>query len=101
MGLRWPRKERTMRSASSVLDDTTLTHVLGVKASVNTDHHVGHAGVRHGARVLNLPIRRAFRDARAGSVMAPTTDALYDFTAGRHRIPRCSREAICQPNRSS
>ena len=26
-----------------------------------------------------LPIERWFRDARAGSVMAPTTDALLDF----------------------
>jgi len=26
-----------------------------------------------------LPIERSFRDARAGSVMAPTADALYDF----------------------
>jgi alkylation response protein AidB-like acyl-CoA dehydrogenase len=27
-----------------------------------------------------LPIERAFRDARAGSVMAPTTDVLYEMT---------------------
>ena len=27
----------------------------------------------------HLPIERAFRDARAGSVMAPTADVLYDF----------------------
>ena len=26
-----------------------------------------------------LPIERAFRDARAGSVMAPTTDVLYEL----------------------
>ena len=26
-----------------------------------------------------LPVERNFRDARAGSVMAPTTDVLYDF----------------------
>ena len=26
-----------------------------------------------------LPMQRAFRDARAGSVMAPTTDVLYDL----------------------
>ena len=26
-----------------------------------------------------LPIERAFRDARAGAVMAPTADVLYDF----------------------
>ena len=29
----------------------------------------------------HLPIERTFRDARAGSVMAPTADALYDFYA--------------------
>ena len=28
-----------------------------------------------------LPVERNFRDARAGAVMAPTTDVLYDFTA--------------------
>jgi alkylation response protein AidB-like acyl-CoA dehydrogenase len=27
----------------------------------------------------HLTLERNFRDARAGSVMAPTTDALYDF----------------------
>jgi len=27
-----------------------------------------------------LPIERFFRDARAGSVMAPTTDVLYELT---------------------
>ena len=28
-----------------------------------------------------LTVERHFRDARAGSVMAPTTDVLYDFVA--------------------
>ena len=28
----------------------------------------------------SLPIERFFRDARAGSVMAPTTDVLYELT---------------------
>ena len=27
----------------------------------------------------HLPVERFFRDARAGAVMAPTTDVLYDF----------------------
>ena len=27
----------------------------------------------------HLPIERVFRDARAGAVMAPTADVLYDF----------------------
>jgi alkylation response protein AidB-like acyl-CoA dehydrogenase len=28
-----------------------------------------------------LSVERHFRDARAGSIMAPTTDVLYDFVA--------------------
>jgi alkylation response protein AidB-like acyl-CoA dehydrogenase len=28
-----------------------------------------------------LAVERHFRDARAGSIMAPTTDVLYDFLA--------------------
>ena len=28
----------------------------------------------------SLPLERFFRDARAGSVMAPTTDVLYELT---------------------
>ena len=28
----------------------------------------------------SLPLERYFRDARAGSVMAPTTDVLYELT---------------------
>ncbi|CKN24241.1 acyl-CoA dehydrogenase fadE16 [Mycobacterium tuberculosis] len=64
-------------------DDTTLTHVLGVKASVNdaaltiTESAMRVCG--GAAFSKHLPIERAFRDARAGSVMAPTADALYDF----------------------
>jgi alkylation response protein AidB-like acyl-CoA dehydrogenase len=27
----------------------------------------------------HLPVERNFRDARAGAVMAPTTDILYEF----------------------
>ncbi|GAB2647366.1 acyl-CoA dehydrogenase family protein [Prescottella soli] len=64
-------------------DDATLTHVLGIKASANdaaltiTESAMRVCG---GAAFSNhLPIERAFRDARAGSVMAPTADALYDF----------------------
>lgn len=64
-------------------DDTTLTHVLGVKASVNdaaltiTESAMRVCG--GAAFSKHLPIERAFRDARAGAVMAPTADALYDF----------------------
>ena len=32
------------------------------------------------AMSLSLPLERFFRDARAGSVMAPTTDVLYELT---------------------
>jgi alkylation response protein AidB-like acyl-CoA dehydrogenase len=64
-------------------DETTLTHVLGVKASAND---AALAITESAMRVCGgaafskyLPIERAFRDARAGSVMAPTADVLYDF----------------------
>ena len=64
-------------------DDETLTHVLGVKASANdaalaiTESAMRVCG--GAAFSKHLPIERAFRDARAGAVMAPTADALYDF----------------------
>lgn len=64
-------------------DEATLTHVLGVKASANdaalsiTESAMRVCG--GAAFSKHLPIERAFRDARAGSVMAPTADALYDF----------------------
>lgn len=64
-------------------DETTLTHVLGVKASANdaalaiTETAMRVCG--GAAFSKQLPIERVFRDARAGSVMAPTADVLYDF----------------------
>jgi alkylation response protein AidB-like acyl-CoA dehydrogenase len=67
----------------SAPDDSTMAHVLGVKASANdaalaiTDAAMRVCG--GAAFSKQLPIERAFRDARAGSVMAPTADALYDF----------------------
>lgn len=67
----------------SAPDDDTLTHVLGIKASANdaalviTESALRVCG--GAAFSKQLPIERAFRDARAGSVMAPTADALYDF----------------------
>ncbi|MGH3557105.1 MAG: Rv1679 family acyl-CoA dehydrogenase [Mycobacterium sp.] len=67
----------------SAPDDHTLTHVLGVKASANdaaltiTESAMRICG--GAAFSKHLPIERAFRDARAGAVMAPTADALYDF----------------------
>lgn len=64
-------------------DDTTLTHVLGVKAAANDAAlTITESAMRVCGGVAfskQLPIERAFRDARAGAVMAPTADALYDF----------------------
>jgi alkylation response protein AidB-like acyl-CoA dehydrogenase len=67
---------------ASPADDTPL-FVLGVKASTNdaaltiTESAMRVCG--GAAFSKHLPIERAFRDARAGSVMAPTADVLYDF----------------------
>ncbi|MCP3818650.1 acyl-CoA/acyl-ACP dehydrogenase [Streptomyces sp. A3M-1-3] len=73
------------RAAESIAapDEQTPLHVLGVKALANdtalavTDDAMRVCG---GAAFSNhLAIERFFRDARAGHVMAPTADALYDF----------------------
>lgn len=67
---------------ASPAEDTPL-FVLGVKASANdaaltiTESAMRVCG--GAAFSKHLPIERAFRDARAGSVMAPTADVLYDF----------------------
>lgn len=67
----------------SAPDNDTMTHVLGIKASANdaalaiTESAMRVCG--GAAFSKHLPIERAFRDARAGAVMAPTADALYDF----------------------
>lgn len=67
---------------ASPADDTPL-FVLGVKASANdaaliiTESAMRVCG--GAAFSKHLAIERAFRDARAGSVMAPTADVLYDF----------------------
>jgi alkylation response protein AidB-like acyl-CoA dehydrogenase len=64
-------------------DDATTLHVLGVKAAANdaalriTDTAMRVCG---GAAFSDhLQLERFFRDARAGHVMAPTADVLYDF----------------------
>jgi alkylation response protein AidB-like acyl-CoA dehydrogenase len=63
--------------------DDTMLHVLGVKAAANdaalkiTDAAMRVCG--GAAFSKHLQIERYFRDARAGSVMAPTADVLYDF----------------------
>jgi alkylation response protein AidB-like acyl-CoA dehydrogenase len=67
----------------SAPDESTMTHVLGVKAAANDAAlMITEAAMRvcgGAAFSKHLPIERAFRDARAGAVMAPTADALYDF----------------------
>ncbi|CAA9373593.1 MAG: Acyl-CoA dehydrogenase, Mycobacterial subgroup FadE16 [uncultured Propionibacteriaceae bacterium] len=61
----------------------TMLHVLGVKAAANdaalriTDSAMRVCG--GAAFSQHLQIDRFFRDARAGHVMAPTADVLYDF----------------------
>jgi alkylation response protein AidB-like acyl-CoA dehydrogenase len=63
--------------------EDTMLHVLGVKAAANdaalriTDTAMRVCG--GAAFSSHLQIDRYFRDARAGSVMAPTADVLYDF----------------------
>ncbi len=63
--------------------DDTMLHVLGVKAAANdaalqiTDTAMRVCG--GAAFSKHLSIERYFRDARAGHVMAPTADVLYDF----------------------
>jgi len=63
--------------------DDTVLHVLGVKAAANdaalriTDAAMRVCG--GAAFSEHLQIDRFFRDARAGHVMAPTADVLYDF----------------------
>jgi alkylation response protein AidB-like acyl-CoA dehydrogenase len=73
---------KTARSVAAP-DDTTMLDVLAVKAAANDAAlTITEAAMRvcgGAAFSKHLPIERAFRDARAGSVMAPTADALYDF----------------------
>ena len=63
--------------------EDTVLHVLGVKAAANdaalriTDAAMRVCG--GAAFSEHLKIDRYFRDARAGHVMAPTADVLYDF----------------------
>jgi len=63
--------------------DTTGLYVLGVKAAANdaaltiTEDALRVCG--GAAFSAHLGVDRLFRDARAGHVMAPTADVLYDF----------------------
>jgi len=74
--------ETTAGRLAEPVDDTVL-HVLGVKAAANdaalriTDAAMRVCG--GAAFSEHLQADRYFRDARAGSVMAPTADVLYDF----------------------
>ncbi len=67
----------------AVPQEDTMLHVLGVKAAANdaalriTDAAMRVCG--GAAFSEHLQIDRYFRDARAGHVMAPTADVLYDF----------------------
>jgi len=73
----------TAGASISAPDDATALHVLGVKAAANdaaleiTDEAMRVCG--GAAFSAHLQLERYFRDARAGHVMAPTADALYDF----------------------
>jgi alkylation response protein AidB-like acyl-CoA dehydrogenase len=64
-------------------DDGTVLKVLEAKAcACETALDVTDAAMRMcggAAFSRHLPVERHFRDARAGAVMAPTTDVLYDF----------------------
>ena len=64
-------------------DETTMLKVLEVKACAGeTALEVTDAAMRlcGGAAFSgHVPVERYFRDARAGAVMAPTTDVLYEF----------------------
>ncbi|HYU02444.1 MAG TPA: acyl-CoA dehydrogenase family protein [Jatrophihabitantaceae bacterium] len=74
---------RQTAASVSAPNDATMLHVLAVKAAANDAAlEITEAAMRvcGGAAFSKaLPIERPFRDARAGSVMAPTADALYDF----------------------
>ncbi|MDJ0382222.1 acyl-CoA dehydrogenase family protein [Streptomyces sp. G-G2] len=74
---------RTAAASIAAPDDHTPLYVLGVKALANdtaltvTDDAMRVCG--GAAFSQHLAIERFFRDARAGHVMAPTADVLYDF----------------------
>lgn len=90
---RLARMRLAIDSARAYLDHTlariekgapdTMLFVLGSKATAAemalsvTDEAMRACG--GAAFVRSLSIERNFRDARAASVMAPTTDVLYDF----------------------
>ncbi|MDQ3484486.1 MAG: acyl-CoA/acyl-ACP dehydrogenase [Actinomycetota bacterium] len=74
--------DQTAARIAEPAEDTVL-HVLGAKAAANdaalriTDTAMRVCG--GAAFSEHLQVERYFRDARAGHVMAPTADVLYDF----------------------
>ena len=72
-----------MPASNTAPADDTVLHVLGVKAAANDAAlRVTDAAMRvcgGAAFSEHLQVDRYFRDARAGHVMAPTADVLYDF----------------------
>ena len=74
--------DRAAERVAAPQEDTTL-FVLGSKAHSNDAAlHITDAAMRvcgGAAFSQQLQIDRYFRDARAGHVMAPTADALYEF----------------------
>ena len=73
----------TAASSVAVGNGEAMLHVLGVKAAANeaalsvTDEAMRVCGGAAFSRALS--VERHFRDARAGHVMAPTADVLYEF----------------------
>jgi alkylation response protein AidB-like acyl-CoA dehydrogenase len=64
--------------------DTLLAVLESKAAAAEAALHVTDLAMRTGGGACfgrRLSVERNFRDARAGSVMAPTTDILYDFIA--------------------
>ncbi len=70
------------RSVESPTEETTLKVLESKACAAETALDVTDACMRlcgGAAFSRHLPVERLFRDARAGAVMAPTTDVLYDF----------------------
>ena len=67
-----------MRSRSEA-DARPVRTVLNSSRACSTDLAMRVCGGAAFGR--RLTVERHFRDARAGSIMAPTTDVLYDFVA--------------------
>ena len=62
-------------ATAPVLSAKAVANEMAIKVTSELMQACGGAGMSSA-----LPIERYFRDARAGSVMAPTTDVLYELT---------------------